>query len=170
MRRFGHDFLVALVLMLLFLPGGAAGDEFGRDGTLMIFVRSNKPIYEFGEPIVLTLKLKNNTTEPLIVNRRFDPFHDLQWELFLEPTGFLPIKTVPSKPLAAEDYVPLKPEDHIERVLPHLSEIISGELKPGMYGVRITYINKEKPKGAKTWTGEIITNRLSFQIKPSKRT
>lgn len=86
-------------LSLLFASETATGDEFGRDGNLEIYIHADKPIYKFGEPIRLTVRLKNNTTRPLVVNRRLDPFSDLQWELFAEPDGFLQTKTNPPKPL-----------------------------------------------------------------------
>lgn len=150
----------------------AVGDESGRDGNLEIYIQSDKPVYKFGEPIILTVRLKNNTTKPLVVNRRLDPFSDLQWELFAEPHGFMPVKTAAPKPLTDDDFVELKREEAISKKLPPLSEITPDPLKRGLYGIRITYANKEKPKqidGKDIWTGEIITNRLSIQIKSSER-
>lgn len=152
----------------------ATGDEFGRDGNLEIYIHADKPTYKFGEPIRLTVRLKNNTTGPLVVNRRLDPFSDLQWELFAEPHGFMPIKTQSPKPLTDDDFIELKPEEEIRKKLPPLSEMTSDPLKRGLYGLRLTYTNKEKPKGAEkkgkdVWTGEIITNRLSIQIRSSER-
>lgn len=161
-------------LTVLSASRSATGDEFGRDGNLEIYIHSDKPIYKFGEPILLTIRLKNNTTQPLVVNRRLDPFSDLQWELFSEPHGFMPIKTASPKPLTDDDFIELKPEEEIRKKLPSLSEITPDPLKRGQYGVRITYTNKEKPKGVERkgkdiWTGEIITNRLSIQIRSSER-
>jgi len=161
-------------LTLLFASQTATGDEFGRDGNLEIYIHADKPIYKFGEPIQLTVRLKNNTTGPLVVNRRLDPFSDLRWELFAEPHGFMQIKTNPPKPLTADDFIELKPEEEIRKKLPSLSEMTPQPLKRGLYGVRLTYANKEKPKGVEkkgkdVWTGEIITNRLSIQIKSSER-
>lgn len=167
--RYRVSSIIFMICCVLLLSTIAGGDEFGRSGSLEILIRSNKPVYDFGEPIILTLKLKNSTNVPLIVNRRLDPFSDLQWELFFDPVGFVPIKAVPRKAPNAEDYIQLKPEQFIEKKLPNLSEIVASPLKQGLYGVRLTYVNKEKPKGPDTWTGEIITNRLSFQIKPSEK-
>jgi|GEM_PF-2377203 len=167
-------FLLRFLLMggIILIAGQAAvGDEFGRDGNLEIYIQSEKPIYKFGEPIVLRLRLKNYTTKPLVVNRRLDPFSDLQWEIFAEPRGFMPIKTVPPKPLTADDFIELKPEEEVNKKLPPLSEITPDPLKRGEYGIRITYANKEKPKGMEgkdVWTGEIVTNRLTIQIRSSE--
>lgn len=162
--------IFGLVFSLILFGREAGGDPFGRDGNLEIWVRTNKPVYEFGEPIVVTLKLKNATSLPLIVNKRLDPFNDLQWEIFFDPAGFVPIRTAPPKPPAADDYVVLKSGEAIEKEIPNLADIVDGKLVKGLYGLRLTYINKEKPKGPETWTGEIITNRLSFSIKSGKKT
>ena len=166
--------VLGLVCALIFLGGflgqEAGGDQFGRDGNLEIWVRTNKPVYEFGEPIGVTLKLKNATSLPLIVNRRFDPFNDLQWEVFFDPAGFAPIRTAPPKPPTAADYVVLKSGEAIEKEIPNLADIVDGQLIKGLYGLRLTYINKEKPKGPETWTGEVLSNRLSFSIKSGKKT
>ncbi len=164
-------FFLILILFCALLPFGrdAAGDPFGRDGNLEMLVRSNKPVYKFGEPIILTLKLKNATSQPLIVNRRFDPFNDLKWELFLDPVGFVPILVNPPKPLVAEDYIELKSGGAIEKVLPPLTEIVGLPLKKGLYGLRLTYINQEKPKGPETWTGEVLSNHLSIQIRSGEK-
>lgn len=161
-------------LSLLFASETATGDEFGRDGNLEIYIHADKPIYKFGEPIRLTIRLKNNTTGPLVVNRRLDPFSDLQWELFAEPHGFLQTKTNPPSPLTVDDFIELKPEEEIRKKLPPLSELTPHPLKRGLYGLRLTYANKEKPagvekKGKDIWTGEIITNRLSIQIRSSEK-
>ncbi|HZR45924.1 MAG TPA: hypothetical protein VFA47_04430 [Candidatus Manganitrophaceae bacterium] len=166
-----HFYLIlGLACALIFSGREAGGDPFGRDGNLEIWVRTNKPVYDFGEPIVVILKLKNAASLPLIVNRRFDPFNDLQWEIFFDPAGFVPVRPAPPKPPGADDYVVLKPGESIEKEIPDLAEIVDGRLKKGLYGLRLTYINKEKPKGPETWTGEIITNRLSFSIKSGNKT
>jgi hypothetical protein len=162
--------MLCLICASVLFGREAGGDQFGRDGNLEIWLRTNKPVYKFGETIVVTLKLKNATTLPLIVNRRFDPFNDLQWEVFLDQIGFVPIRPAAPKPPSADDYIVLKPGEAIEKEFPNLAEIVDGKLKKGLYGLRLTYINKEKPKGPETWTGEIITNRLSFSIKSGEKT
>ncbi|MBI3803800.1 MAG: hypothetical protein HY282_08575 [Nitrospirae bacterium] len=171
MRR--YRFLFVIILFLL-IGQTATADESGRTGMLEIYIKSDKPIYKTGEPIFLTVRLKNNTDGPLIVSRRLDPFNDLQWELFAEPQGFMPIKTAPAKGLTPQDFVELKPNEQIEKRLPPLSEITSEPLKRGLYGVRLTYTIKEAPqgidlKGKDFWTGEIVTNRLSIQIRPGEK-
>jgi hypothetical protein len=160
---------LTLFFLILLAGSPAAGDEFGRDGVLEIFIRSDKPIYKFGEPIKLTLTLKNHTTEPLIVNKRFDLSRDLRWEVFMDGHGFLTVKPTAAQAPTGDDYVILKPNLEIEKSLPPLSEIVQEKLKRGLYGVRVTYVNREKPKGAETWTGEIVTNRISFQIKSGEK-
>ncbi len=169
-NRFAR-FAFLLSAIFLFLTQAAVGDEFSRDGTLVILVSSDKPIYKFGEPIRLTLRLRNNTTAPLIVNRRLDPFNDLRWELFKEPDGFMSVRIIPSKPITSEDFIELKPEQEIVKNLPPLSEITPDPLKRGLYGVRLTYTNREKPEGLQgdIWTGEIVTNRLSIQIRSGEK-
>ena len=160
---------VGLICASLSIGQSASGDQFGRDGNLELLVRSNKPGYTFGEPIVLTLKLKNSTSKPLIVNKRFDPHRDFQWELFFDPVGFVPFLVVPPKPTVAEDFVQLKPGEEIEKALPPLAEIVGVPLKKGLYGLRLTYVNQEKLKGPETWTGEVLSNHLSIQIKSGEK-
>jgi hypothetical protein len=164
-------FLLILALVFGLLPFGrdAAGDQFGRDGNVELLVRANKPVYKFGEPIILTIKLKNATSQPLILNRRFDPHRDFQWELFFDPVGMVPFLVVPPKPLVVDDYIQLKSGGEIEKVLPPLAEIVGVPLKKGLYGLRLTYVNREKPKGPETWTGEVLSNHLSIQIKSGEK-
>lgn len=177
MKKYRHRFLPplrtavqALVFILLLFGGQTAiGDQYGRDGSLEIFLQSDKRIYLLGEPIRLTLTLKNHTTETLIVNKRFDPVNDLQWEIFSDPNGLLSLKPAAAQQPTADDYIRLNPNTKIEKRLPELSEIVQDKLKQGLYGIRITYINTEKPKGPETWTGEIITNLVSIQIKSGQR-
>lgn len=174
MRQFRFYLFQFLFISLIIFAADrrAVGDETGRDGNLEIYIQSDKPLYKFGEPIILTVRLKNNTTRPLVVNRRLDPFSDLQWELFAEPHGYMPVKTAPAKPLTADDFVELKREEAITKKLPPLSEMTPDPLKRGLYGVRLTYVSKEKPKGFEgkdVWTGEIVTNRLSIQIRAGEK-
>lgn len=176
MPRFQSAWFRFLLIGFIILAADqtAMGDEFGRSGALEILLQPDKPAYNPGEPIILTIRLKNNTMKPLVVNRRLDPFNDLRWELFADPEGFMAIKTVPPKPLTADDFVELKPEEEIYKKLPPLSEITPDPLKRGQYGIRLTYANKEKPKeiaekGKDIWTGEIVTNRISIRIRPGER-
>ncbi|HEY5600225.1 MAG TPA: hypothetical protein VIK48_05985, partial [Candidatus Manganitrophaceae bacterium] len=162
--RFHRIFSRTLSLLALALLLGsriAAGDEFGREGNLEIFIRSDKPVYTFGEPVVLTLTLKNNTNESLFVNRRFNASNDLRWEIFLDPDGFLTVRPGPDQKPSDNDYILLKPGEEIEKVFPNLAEIVQEKLRKGLYGLRITYFNRDQRKGPRTWTGEIVSNRLS---------
>lgn len=165
-------FSAVLVLSCLFYSSQGNevfGDEFGRTGSLIILVKSSKPAYEIGEPIFLTLTLTNHTTVPLIVNQRFNHYHDLELDLFHEPFGPISIKSLPLEDLTKENYVRLEVNEKILKTLPDLSEITVGPLKEGRYGLRIFYKNKETPRGEDTWTGRIATNRIWFTIKPSEK-
>ncbi len=163
--------LLAIVVigfsLILFLDKSGYGDQFGRTGNLYILVKSDKNIYEFGEPIVLKLTVYNGTSEPLFVSRRIDPSEQVQWELFREGFGFVPLKANTTEPLTPDDFAHLEPDDEIGEAYPNLSEILLTPvpLEEGLYGLRITYVNEEKIKGPETWTGVIITNRLTFRIK-----
>lgn len=162
--------LIILVMgfsIILSLDKLGHGDEFGRNGNLYILVKSDKSIYEFGEAIVLNLTVYNGTSEPLFVSRRIDPSDQVEWELFHEGFGPVPLKTSTPKPLTPEDFAHLKPDDEIGEAYPNLWEILLNPLplEEGLYGLRITYRNLEKIKGPETWTGVIITNRLQFRIK-----
>lgn len=166
MKRFLTIVVIGFSLVLL-LDKWGYGDQFGRTGNLYILVKSDKTVYEFGEPIVLKLTVYNGTTEPLFVSRRIDPSDQVEWELFREGFGFVPLKTSTPKPLTPDDFAHLKPDEEIGEAYPNLWEILLTPLplEEGLYGLRITYSNLEKIKGPETWTGKIITNRLTFRIK-----
>jgi len=159
------------MMVCLFLPlaQDVRGDEFGRNGHLIMLIKSSKPKYEIGEPISIIAALKNHTDVPLIVNNRFHPGRDLEWDLFHDGFGYVQLKTLPADPLKAEDFVRMEPSEEIVQVLPNLNEIFSAPLKAGRYALRVRYMNKETPKGKETWTGLIVTNLLWFEVKASEK-
>ncbi|MFQ5580043.1 MAG: hypothetical protein ACE5FZ_05475 [Nitrospiria bacterium] len=163
--------LVIVFSLILYLDKMGYGDQYGRRGNLYILVKSDKSIYEFGEPIVLNLTVYNGTSEPLFVSRRIDPSLQVEWELFREGFGHVPLKAKTSKPLTPDDFAHLNPDEEIGEAYPNLWKILQNPLplEEGLYGLRITYSNQEKIKGPETWTGTIITNRLSFRVKSKKR-
>jgi len=145
------------------------GDEFGRIGNLIILVKSNKPAYEVGEPIFLTLTLKNHTTVPLLVNQRFHYEQDLEIDLFYESFGNIPLKPFPAKPLSPEDYARLEVNESISVTLPDLLEIAAVPLKEGRFALRVFYRNGQNPTGKEAWTGRIVTNQIWFTVKASEK-
>ena len=168
-RKCFSAFLVFTCLFASSQRSEVFGDEFGRTGSLIILVKSSKPAYEIGEPIFLTLTLSNHTTVPLIVNQRFNHYHDLELDLFHEPFGSIPIKPLPPEDLTKENYVRLEVNEEIGKILPELAEITTVPLKEGRYTVRIFYRNKTSPEGEEAWTGRIVTNRIWFTIKTSEK-
>ncbi len=162
---------ISIILACFFFPQGQdiRADEFGRNGHLIMLIKSSKPKYEIGEPISIIAALKNHTDVPLIVNNRFHPGRDLEWDLFHDGFGYVPIKAMSSEPLKPDDFVRMEVAEEIIRFLPNLNEIFSAPLKAGRYALRISYVNKEKPKGDETWTGLIVTNLLWFEVKPSEK-
>ncbi len=149
----------------------ALGDQYGHTGSLIFWLESNKPKYHIGEPIFITVTLSNHTTVPLLVHNRFNPFHDIQWDIFQESFGGLPIKTIPPEPLGTQDFVRLAPGQEVAKQLPDLTEIVNAPMKVGRYALRLTYTNKEKQDDSKTetWTGATVTNLIWIEITTSEK-
>ncbi|MFQ5543924.1 MAG: hypothetical protein ACE5FY_06185 [Nitrospiria bacterium] len=169
MKRLFVIGLIVACSLFLFSGEEAQGDQYGRNGSLVIYVDSSKPTYDLAEPIPMTLTLINRTDESLIVNRRFNPIHDLKWEIFHEGFGYVPLKPLPPLALSEEDYIRLEMNEEIGKVIPDLHELLEMPLKVGRYGIRVTYTNEEKPKGKETWTGLIVTNLLWVVVKSGEK-
>jgi hypothetical protein len=149
----------------------AIADEFGREGNLELWIRLDKPTYNAGEPVRLKLTLKNRTTEPLAVNRRFGLSREIEVELFKEPEGFQDFGP-PDKgfPFRKEDFIVVNPGEDLEQTIV-LTERLALPMKAGAYALRAFYRNSESGKrfGLTAWTGEVVSNRLSFQVRPAPR-
>ncbi|MFQ5596428.1 MAG: hypothetical protein ACE5GK_00100 [Nitrospiria bacterium] len=169
MRHIISVSILAILLVLPFHYEAALGDEFGRNGNLIILIQSNKPQYEIGEPILITASLRNHTDQPLFVNQLSHPSTGLEWELIYDGFGPVPVKIFPPVVLKKEDFIRLDVSEELVRVLPELNEIVSTPLKAGRYALRLTYQNKEKIQGDETWTGVIITNLLWFEVKTPEK-
>lgn len=168
-RRLIWLWILAFSLFSFQIPQVLA-DQYGHTGSLVAFVKSDKRKYDVGEPIYFTLSLTNHTTVPLIINKRLHPLLDLKWDLFYEPLGGnLSMKEVPALGLHPDDFIRLEVNEELGKRFEDLSTMVNVPLKPGRYAIRLTYRNKETPKGDETWAGLIVTNRLWIEIKPSKK-
>lgn len=151
-------------------PVQVLADEYGRTGSLIAFIESDKKKYDVGEPIYLTVSLTNHTTVPLIINKRLNPLLDLEWDLFYENLGGnLTMKEAPPLALSLDDFVRLEVNEEFGKRFQDLSAMVNAPLKPGRYAIRLTYRNKETPKGDETWAGLTVTNMVWIEIKPSKK-
>ncbi len=148
----------------------AFGDQFGRTGSLILIIKSNKPKYNVNEPIFITLKISNHTTEPLFVNKRLNPLLDIQWDLFYENIGGN-MKMLEAKPIALrpDDFVKLEVNEDWKVKLDDLATLVDGRLHVGRYAIRLTISNEEKVKGNETWTGLAVTNQLWIEVVPSQK-
>ncbi len=145
-------------------------DEYGRTGSLVAFIESDKRKYDVGEPIYITVSLTNHTTVPLIINKRLNPLLDLKWDLFYETLGGnLSMKESPPVDLNTDDFIRLEVNEELGKRFEDLGVMVDTPLKSGRYAIRLTYQNKEKPKGDETWAGLTVTNLLWIEIKPSKK-
>ncbi|MEC4677291.1 MAG: hypothetical protein VST69_00870 [Nitrospirota bacterium] len=145
-------------------------DEYGRTGSLVAFIESDKRKYDVGEPIYITVSLTNHTTVSLIINKRLNPLLDLQWDLFYETLGGnLSMKESPPIDLNTDDFMRLEVNEELGKRFEDLSVMVDAPLKPGRYAIRLTYKNEEKPKGDETWAGLTVTNLLWIEIKPSQK-
>jgi len=167
--------MMTICLLYPFQMQEAHGDQYGHDGSLIIWIEATKSKYELGEPIIIKFTVSNFTTVPLIVNKRFHPSGDLQWDLFHEGFGTVRTNVIPFEPLKDEDFIRMEVNDEIDRILPDLREIFATPFKQGRYALRLTYTNKEKPSGkeksldGETWTGLTVTNLLWIEIKTPEK-
>jgi hypothetical protein len=164
-------FILIGALIGLIPQRSALGDASGREGTLEFWIRTNKPVYERGEAIYLTLTLKNGTDETLSVNRRWRMLQEIDFELFKDPGGFQPFRPSNDKaPFKKEDFVLVKPGKEIRKTV-DINELLVTPLTSGIYGIRGSYKNEETGKalGIDGWLGDIVSNRVNFQIKPSRQ-
>jgi hypothetical protein len=165
-------FFIPVFSLIDFIPQRSAlGDEAGREGTLELWIRTNKPVYERGEAILLTMTLKNGTDETLSVNGRWRILQEIDFELFKDPGGFQPFRPSDDKaPFKKEDFILVKPGGEIYKTV-DLNEILVTPLTSGIYGIRGSYKNEEAGKalGVDGWIGDIVSNRVNFQIKPSRK-
>lgn len=161
------------ILAISLLPGQAPqvlADEYGRTGHLVAFIESDKRKYEVGEPIYITVSLTNHTTIPLIINKRLNPLLDLEWDLFYENLGGnLLMKEIPPLALTPDDFIRLEVDEELGKRFEDLSTMVTAPMKSGRYAIRLTYKNKETPKGDETWAGLTVTNLVWIEIKSSKK-
>ncbi len=161
------------IIAFLFTPlqlHPALADEYGRTGSLIAFIKADKPRYDLGEPIYITLTLSNFTTVPLIVNKRLNPLLDIEWDLFAENlAAHLSLKVIPPVALTPEDFLRFEVNDEFSKKFDDLATLVNAKLTVGRYAIRLTYRNKEAPKGDETWVGETVTNLLWIEVKPSKK-
>lgn len=163
---------IVISLSVLLTGGGSVrADEFGREGNLELWIRTNKKTYEFGDPVYLTLTLKNRTTETLFINKRWGILREIDLEVFLEPEGPIKLRSPGERPdFRKGDFIAVTPGLDLEKTF-DLNEILARPMSPGGYMLRGTYKNSESGKvfDLQAWTGEIVSNRLNIQVKPSPR-
>lgn len=113
------------------------------DPRLQLSIQIRKPIYEHGEPVILELKLKNVSDQPVPVHRNLDPSDGLVDIAVMNPKG---------------ERRPYLPFDHTRtRVVPHvlepggealyaLADVTMGAYgfhfkEPGAYRIEASYTN-----------------------------
>jgi len=153
----------------------AHSDQYGHNGNLIVWIKANKAKYDLGEPIIIKFTISNLTTVPLIVNKRFHPSADLQWDLFHDGFGSVRTSTIPFEALKDTDFIRMEPSDEMDHLLPELGKIFATPFKAGRYALRLTYSNKGKPTGkdeslaGETWTGLTITNLIWIEIRTPEK-
>ncbi|HET6370646.1 MAG TPA: hypothetical protein VFG95_05580 [Nitrospiria bacterium] len=161
---------MACSLIGLLPQRSALGDASGREGTVEFWIRTNKPVYEQGEAIYITMTLKNGTDDPLSVNRRWRMLQEIDFELFKDPGGFQPFRPSDDKsPFKKEDFILVRPGGEVRKTV-DINKLLVTPLTSGIYGIRGSYKNEETGKalGIEGWLGDIVSNRVNFQIKPSR--
>ncbi len=169
-RLCGLCFGMVVFLLMPMQLQVAHGDEFGRTGSLIFIVKANKPRYEIGEPIHITITLSNHTTKSLIINKRLNPLLDVEWEIFAEGLGrHIGMKAVPPAPVTPADFIPIDVNEEFGKQFDDLATLVTEPLKEGRYGIRLTYRNQEKQKEGDTWVGEAVTNLIWIEVKSTKK-
>ena len=129
--------------------------------------------YSVGEPIEVTLVLKNLTNAPLTVNKRMainpGQMGEGRWEVKFDvtfPPGkrLLRVTKIRREKLKEDDFTVLLPGEEINRDYP-LTDYFWMEL-PGTYGVKATYHNGNDGSmfELRAWTGDITSNSVSFRV------
>jgi hypothetical protein len=155
-KRFRFRFDTAELLFLRHAPEtyvemGAAGwfHNHGRvarldlDFRLKLIVRSLKQIYEFGEPIIVELRLRNESDQPITVHGNLDPSDGLVEMAVTDPDGvripFLPVDHTRTRMIP---YILEKGKDPIYQAV----DMTMGSFgfsfkKPGAYRIEASYTN-----------------------------
>jgi len=155
-NRFRFRFDTSELLFLRHAPEtyvemGAAGwfKNHGRvarinlDFRLDLLLRSRKEIYEFGEPVIVELRLRNRTNQPVIAHRNLDPSDGLVEMAVTNPDGrrvpFLPVDHTRNR------MVPFVLEQGKESVYQAV-DMTMGSFgfsfkKPGAYRIEASYRN-----------------------------
>lgn len=155
-KRFRFRFDESELLFLRHAPEtyvqmGAAGwfQNHGRvarinlDSRLKLIVRSRKQIYEFGEPVIVELRLSNESDHAVTVHRNLDPSDGLVEMAITTPDGkrlpFLPVDHTRSK---MAPYVLERGKEPLYQAV----DLTMGSFgfsfkKPGAYRIEASYTN-----------------------------
>jgi len=144
-----------------------------QNQVLGIELRVPKESYSIGEPIEVTVLLKNQSNAPLTINKRMgiNPGHmgegswEVKFDVTFPPGERLMIHTlINPRGLKHDDFTVLSPEGEISRIYT-LTNYYWMEL-PGAYEVKATYHNSIDGSmfGLSAWTGEITSNPIYLKV------
>jgi hypothetical protein len=155
-KRFKFNFDTGDLLFLRHAPEtyvemGAVGwfQNHGRvarinvDYRLNLVVRSLKQVYEFGEPVLVELRLSNTSNEPITVHRNLDPSDGLVELAVTNPDGerrpFLPVDH--TRTLMKPHVLQPKGEAVYQSVDMTMGSFGFPFKKPGAYRIEASYTN-----------------------------
>jgi hypothetical protein len=135
---------------------------------LELSIQTNSDVYHTGEPIDVTITLKNTSDAPVTVVNRLDfPHPELRMKI-TDANGhrltWLP--PIPPRPLGKEDFTKVSADEAIASTTRDIGKHLSDRPQPGTYSVVTTYTNEHPGKefGLHAWTGSIISNTVVLTI------
>ena len=177
--------IFAVFLYIVFFMGCEPIVTHDPQGVLLFEISSDKKIYRTDEKIWLTVRLTNQSDNPILVYAKFS-FVDykvpsslsLSFLQILDPAGkivnrnpdiYPELNWVPNK----KNFVTLQPNQNTSRSF-YVSSDTDELTEIGTYKVWAVYTNSFDPSdvagnsedGRIAWKGELHSNTISFQIQP----
>jgi hypothetical protein len=136
------------------------------EGCLSLKIRLDKEVYRSGEPIRVTLALKNMCDTPLLINHRIALWHEIR--LHIKDNKGLTLRWLPPAPpppLTINNFSTLAPQQQLSWEIGNVNQILYDKLVPGIYMITATYQNTSGEElGIHAWTGQLESNPVSFEV------
>jgi hypothetical protein len=176
--QFFRGYFLLMVVILISGPGGCQSDKAGvptdeLKGELQIVVAPTKARFRSSEPLFsLKVTFINLYNRSIWLNKAVnfsEALCELRQDVILPGGSVMPAPEIKLDgrrgELSRQDFVRLKPGQQFE-VIQSVKQAYRFAGVPGMYQVTLTYSNRHsgKPFGIDAWTGEIKSNKTSFEV------
>ncbi len=133
---------------------------------LSLEIGLDKEVYRSGEPIRVTLALKNMCDTPLLINHRLSLWHEIRLHIKDRKGQSLRwLPPPPPAPLTSNDFSPLVPQQQLSWEISNVNQKLYDKLVPGIYMIAATYQNTSGEElGIHAWTGQLESNLVSFEV------